>query len=59
MMKKRWKWWRCHVGGSCDGGIVGSSLAARDFGKKKTKNRRAPAELNEAPASLELVRVYI
>jgi hypothetical protein len=37
MMKKRWKWRRCHVGGSCDGGIVGSSLAARDFGKKKKK----------------------
>ena len=27
--------------------------------EKKTKNRRAPAELNEAPASLELVGVYI
>jgi hypothetical protein len=56
MMKKRWKWRRCHVGGSCDGGIVGSSLAAW---KKTTKNRRVPAELNEAPASLELAGVYI
>jgi hypothetical protein len=27
--------------------------------KKKKKNRRAPAELNEAPATLELVGVYI
>jgi hypothetical protein len=26
---------------------------------EKTKNRRAPAELNEAPASLELAGVYI
>jgi hypothetical protein len=57
MMKKRWKWRRCHVGGSCDGGIVGSSLAARDFGKKAKID--APAELNEALASLELVGVYI
>jgi hypothetical protein len=29
-MKKRWKWRRCHVGSSCDGGVVGSSLAASD-----------------------------
>jgi hypothetical protein len=27
--------------------------------EKKTKNQRAPPELNEAPASLELFGVYI
>jgi hypothetical protein len=43
--------------------VTAASLVAvwrhETLGKKKTKNRRAPAELNEAPASPELVGVYI
>jgi hypothetical protein len=34
-------WRRCHVGGSCDGGIVGSSLAALKKNQKSTRAGRA------------------